>query len=264
MPPSLRVHHEQCPRCRATGRDSSGDNLACYPDGHKYCFACGYVVPATQLSQLNKELKRLQGIMSDKVSLSHALPDDVDLDFSVDALSWLKQYGITEKEILDHNICYSVSKEWLIFPYYNTVVGDDEDLIAWQARSFDGEGMRWKSFGPIGDVVYPVGDNNTSTKVVIVEDIVSAIKVGRVQTTVPLFGSDRTKIEKMIQRLSRSWQQIVFWLDRDAQDRAVWAAMQCPLYACRGYVIATENDPKTYDEDEINAHMEFLFKPRVT
>lgn len=36
------VEREQCPKCADNGRDNSEDNLACYDDGHKYCFACGY------------------------------------------------------------------------------------------------------------------------------------------------------------------------------------------------------------------------------
>ena len=36
------VDREPCPRCREEGKDSSGDNLARYNDGHGHCFACGY------------------------------------------------------------------------------------------------------------------------------------------------------------------------------------------------------------------------------
>ena len=39
---SICTHHEPCPQCRGQGRDTKGDNLAVYDDGHKYCFACGY------------------------------------------------------------------------------------------------------------------------------------------------------------------------------------------------------------------------------
>ena len=39
---SVCTHHEPCPQCRGQGRDTKGDNLAIYDDGHKYCFACGY------------------------------------------------------------------------------------------------------------------------------------------------------------------------------------------------------------------------------
>ncbi len=37
---------EQCPKCAEQGRDSSGDNLARYSDGHGYCHVCRYYEPA--------------------------------------------------------------------------------------------------------------------------------------------------------------------------------------------------------------------------
>ncbi len=36
------IERTACPSCVAKGADTSGDNLACYDDGHKYCFACSY------------------------------------------------------------------------------------------------------------------------------------------------------------------------------------------------------------------------------
>lgn len=36
------VERMSCPKCVANGGDTKGDNLACYSDNHKYCFACGY------------------------------------------------------------------------------------------------------------------------------------------------------------------------------------------------------------------------------
>lgn len=40
------VRREQCPQCAGEGRDSSGDNLARYSDGHGYCHVCRYYEPA--------------------------------------------------------------------------------------------------------------------------------------------------------------------------------------------------------------------------
>ena len=40
---SVFLRHEACPKCRETGNDKDGNNLARYADGSAYCFACGYV-----------------------------------------------------------------------------------------------------------------------------------------------------------------------------------------------------------------------------
>jgi twinkle protein len=39
---SVVVGREACPKCRANGRDNSGDNLARYSNGGAYCFSCEY------------------------------------------------------------------------------------------------------------------------------------------------------------------------------------------------------------------------------
>ena len=38
----IAVSKERCPACASIGRDRSGDNMAVYDDGGKYCFSCGY------------------------------------------------------------------------------------------------------------------------------------------------------------------------------------------------------------------------------
>lgn len=40
---SRAVGKSTCPRCVSAGGDTSGDNLVCYDDNHKFCFACGYL-----------------------------------------------------------------------------------------------------------------------------------------------------------------------------------------------------------------------------
>lgn len=45
---------EQCPQCASEGRDSSGDNLARYSDGHGYCHVCRYYEPAGGKVKVNR------------------------------------------------------------------------------------------------------------------------------------------------------------------------------------------------------------------
>jgi len=42
---SKAVGNEPCPNCREAGRDTAGDNLVVYDDGHKHCFACSTHIP---------------------------------------------------------------------------------------------------------------------------------------------------------------------------------------------------------------------------
>lgn len=38
------VNRKRCPKCAASGRDTSGNNLAMYDDGHGYCFSCSFYI----------------------------------------------------------------------------------------------------------------------------------------------------------------------------------------------------------------------------
>lgn len=54
---SHQVGKEPCPKCRAGGGDTSGDNLVRYSDGHGYCFACGSYFRADGTEPVKRELK---------------------------------------------------------------------------------------------------------------------------------------------------------------------------------------------------------------
>tara|TARA_Y100001938_G_C8101022_1_gene441747 strand:- start:10348 stop:12069 length:1722 start_codon:yes stop_codon:yes gene_type:complete len=48
------VSRARCPKCAAAGNDTSGDNLAVYEDGGKYCFACKYIERGVKAIVSNK------------------------------------------------------------------------------------------------------------------------------------------------------------------------------------------------------------------
>jgi twinkle protein len=48
------VSRERCPKCAESGQDRSGDNLAVFSDGHKFCFSCNYFIGSG-----NKEFEEL-------------------------------------------------------------------------------------------------------------------------------------------------------------------------------------------------------------
>jgi twinkle protein len=48
------VSRARCPKCASNGKDTSGDNLAVYEDGGKYCFACQYSERGGKVVETNK------------------------------------------------------------------------------------------------------------------------------------------------------------------------------------------------------------------
>ena len=49
------ISSKRCPKCAASGNDTSGDNLKVYDDGHSYCFACKFYVPGNKQPMIQEE-----------------------------------------------------------------------------------------------------------------------------------------------------------------------------------------------------------------
>ena len=79
-------------------------------------------------------------------------------------------------------------------------------------------------------------------RLVIVEDSISSIKVGRVTCAIPLFGSSVSK-EKLV-RMVAPFEEIVVWLDSDKLNAARQIADRAKLLGKKTRVIYTELDPK--------------------
>lgn len=89
--------------------------------------------------------------------------------------------------------------------------------------------------------------------IVVVEDVVSAIKVGRVGTGLPLFGSHMPP--DWIARLVRLRPKVAVWLDPDKVLEARKLAKKIGLLLPETRTVETEMDPKDYSTEQIK---EFL------
>lgn len=220
------LQHEECPNCHIPGRHKT---FARYSDGHAYCFYCSHFEPKKFLSLLERAKDVPRGIK---------LPHDAQNELPVKCLIWLNKYEITRQDILNHGIMYSESKDFLIFPYY----GDDKQLVAWQGRDFkENPKTKWYSQGPLEDVYKLCGDR--SNKCVIVEDIVSAIKVGRTCQAMPIFGTN-CKSRRLAALKLLGVTELFVWLDPDASIKAFTICQEAPTYGMKSRYISTSKDPK--------------------
>ena len=234
--------HTPCPKCREYGRDRAGNNMYVYEDGHSYCFSCGFAQKPTLERQLHL-------VSSDKKGPIF-LPQDAGKTIPSVALLWLAKYEITQQETVDFNIMWSNDLNWLIFP----VFGDEfnETLLTFQARNFSKFGKKYYTRGAVSEVVNYYDQKNLrlpEDTVIVVEDMVSAIKISRQFTVLPLLGSflsaDRAN------RLNKFFKRIIFWLDYDKAESAMSQAMRMKQYGFTTNVIITKEDPKTYSDEEI-------------
>lgn len=238
---------EACPECRKLGNDRSGDNLAIYSDGHVYCFRCGYHTGRTKI-KLNSETPTSES--------SLVLPSDVTSELPYGALTWLAKYGINRIDRHRHHIMWSPYWSRIIFPYF-----DETGLIAWQGRyigdeetSYQGNGKKpakWYSKGDIHHIIHPINVENRTA--VLVEDIVSAIRVSKHMGAIPIFGSTISKQHFI--RLKHIVDSIVIWLDPDMKSKSIVLSETAKLLGLSSKVVFSERDPKEHSDEEIDSYL---------
>lgn len=235
---------ERCPKCAAKGKDTRGDNLAIYSDGHKWCFACQYHEPSDHI-------KLLEAAISEKVKEKKetrvSLPATASKTIDHEGLNWLAKYGIMREEIIDNDIRWCPIRKALIFPIRDAM----GRLLGYQRRNFDPSWkQKWLYCGEWNEHLHIIGSVKNSDKpIVIVEDIVSAIKVGRHARGLCIFGSHvRTSTILRVRWLTKL---LIFWLDADKYLESIKQAKRAQIVNLPTHVIHTEKDPKEYSDDEI-------------
>lgn len=227
------MNREPCPKCRAKGNDRSGDNLITFPDGGKKCFACGYGIPAKGWVITNKPATK---------AAPASIPSDFTREVPAAGWKWLLQYGLSYDYWKDYT-GYSEKDKRLIITVGNPIQFS-------QGRDLTGEGIKWKTYGRPHDVATVLGNSETSTCTVLVEDIISAHKVAQFQQCIPLFGT--AILPPVISYLSTTNKPIVVWLDYDQLPQMKKKVNRLSLFLSNKIkVIHTERDPKEHTLTEL-------------
>jgi hypothetical protein len=246
--------------------DMRGDNLAVYPDGHKYCYSCGYSEQAS-IKQRLSDVQQAPRALDFPSDYSRYLPHFV--------LQWLAKYQLTQKEIVDNRFGWSASRELLIMPVYDT----DNQVIMWQGRNFKTvksyvdvstpefphlfsprtipDGPKYITKGQPSDILHiiePLMITSTLVStIIVVEDLISAIKVGRVCSCLPLWGSNMGL--GTLKRLQDRFKRLGMWLDPDKTVASVKTALRASQFM-ESFVITTASDPKDYSAEAISVTIE--------
>ena len=233
---SYVLRNERCPECAKHGNDRSGDNLAVYSDGHTYCFRCGFGSRRTRIAE---RVERCEETV--------VLPADVDTELPYEARKWLEQYNLSRLDLIKHHVMWSPSLQRIIFPYF-----DQTGLLAWQGRYVGEEKKaKWFSQGKIHEIIHPINVNKREA--VLVEDIISAIKVSKVKGAIPLFGSSISG--KHFLRLKKVVDRVWVWLDPDMRSKSLKMASLGKLLDMDTHVIFSDKDPKEEDDETIRSKL---------
>lgn len=234
--PSVANGYQQgkCPKCPST------DAFTEWGNGSKHCFSCGYH-EGEKWDGLDITRNRMA---FEKAKAVH-LPSDYDTYTPNFALKWLQKYDITAKEIRENRIGYSADRSLLVFP----VVDRSAALLMWQGRYFGDEPYpKWVTYGTRDDVMH-FPKHHESDTIVLVEDIVSAIKVSRVTNCMPMFGSQLS--QTMLLRVSKLFKKARVWGDPDATKKSMKTSFALTELGCPSTIIVTEKDPKEYGTADI-------------
>ena len=237
-----KIIFSACPSCRKHGHDRTGDNLACYPDGSKYCFRCGYK------QHKNRFVAKTEPLPLPIITLPH----DVSTSYPSNILDWVQSFQLSKTDLLHNGALWSDSINRLIFPFWI-----DGELKGWQARSIKkDEKIKWLTKGIIKDlnIIYSGGRSVTQwsreTRLFLVEDIISAIKVSKANKGIlamPLFGVNF----KILQLVKLNFKEYIIFLDENMHEHSIKKARQMSHYGIHCSTVLSKCDPKRYTYEEL-------------
>lgn len=182
-----------------------------------HCFRCDFNDFVGKGTQSLAELTRIRELneAAESIELDLELPDDFTKEIPLHGRLWLYKGGITESVWREYGIGYSASLDRVVLPVYDT----KGNLEWYQCRALH-KGQKPKYLQPSRSrdkVLFRVGfDGSNLQRVVIVEDILSAIRVGKHISTSSLLG---TKITTGQAAELAKFSRVTTWLDPDKAGR---------------------------------------------
>jgi hypothetical protein len=186
---------KSCPHC---GDDHKSKPFAVYEDGY-HCFSCGKSKFAI------RDFQRPKLMTSKSLKLPELTQNPSN--FSLALLKWLNSYHVTDELVYKHGLAQTVDGS-LLTPVISKESGE---VIMYQQRWFNPR--RIMTYGKKQEfIAYPNNVKYNKT-LVIVEDFISAIRVGELVDCFCMFGTsipyDRLK------SLVNIYDTIVIWADGD-------------------------------------------------
>lgn len=222
------IKKEACPQCREIGKDRSGDNLARYEDYSAFCFSCGYTEKA----------RRSLRAPSPSKTPSNTIVDTLPLE----AHMFLDRYNLSESE--KKFFGWSVNNQRMAFKGNGFVELRD---VTGQKQS------KTLFFGDKHPYLFKCAES-TKPNLIVVEDIISAIKVARVCDSLCLFGSFWPD-SSLLETFRAGYSRVVLWMDYDKRVEALKQARKASTIGMLPKTIFTFEDPKFYSTEEIKAHI---------
>lgn len=221
-----------------------------------YCHRCGDSLFVPKPLPTLAERSRIAQVQRDadtSISVSPTLPTPQEWDvqaWPAAARLWLYKAGLSNADIQKLGAYYHEPTNRVVIPYVM-----DNKVVFWQARRLSGDGAKYLSPAHV-DRSRVVGMYGAGNCIVIVEDALSAFKVGKVSWGWSLLG---TKVLKhTLAKLVTLGLPVVTWLDNDVgakrnsgQLAALEIKRSLDLVGIPTVNVVTDKDPKAYSYREI-------------
>ncbi len=169
--------------------------------GEIKCFKCGYRHKTNDKTWFN---------VPSSNDATVVLPETLTFSynkFHPEAIEWLSKSYIFDRLVDKHHIGYDNAAHAIFLPAIK-----DNKIMFYQMRYlYKSAPVKYKTFGKTS--THTISYNNfANPQVVIVEDMLSAIRVGEVANVICLSG---TGLTKTTQQLLAKYDVYIFWLDPD-------------------------------------------------
>lgn len=218
-----------------------------------HCFRCGFHGFIPHGVQSIADIKRREDeYRSQDFSKGLVLPSDYTLDIPPQHMTWFLKYGVSAELATEYRVGFSESMERLVLPVYSNA-----ELVALQMRTTR-DGLKPKYLNPFGpkvsNAVFWAGKPKNRVGV-IVEDILSAIKVGQYLRCASILGTNMTDARAI--QIASELDHALVWLDNDKAGSRGWikARTALSLVGVQCTRVRSERDPKTYTRAEIKSHI---------
>jgi hypothetical protein len=242
---AVRHRHPGC----SDGKDQALTVIRRSDGWYVHCFRCGKSdFKSTDNLSPDQVLRwKREPEVENEQTAQVKLPYDYSSKVSRIGLAWLFACGVTQPEIDQYKIGYSVSKDRVILPVY-----ENGELVYWQGRYLGDDPKRPKYINQAKagrrDIYFKVVHDRFD-KVVIVEDILSSINVGRVRDCYALLSAHVP--DRLVFDLAERYKRILLWLDYDKGEKMGQWCLRYRSFGLSVSFLHTDKDPKYYSEKEI-------------
>lgn len=245
------VHQEPCPRCRADGRDTAGDNLCTYEDGGKTCHACGYFEAVKNKPRKPKPKQEYEAVSNpnlptpDEIRERWSVAPFVERGYSKEAVEF---YGCRVRYVKEQEYAYA----------YPSV--SNGEVSGYQVRKLPKQFMRT---GEKPDSLFGVHAVPGGGKMIIIvegpDDVLAGYDLMKAQgKKYRIVGAWNTSGWKMGLEFLETFDKVCICFDQDDAGKKAAKELAEALTPGKGHIATWRNAKDATDLLRMNRSSEFL------